>query len=191
MGNRFCCCFKSENSNVNNNLETKLELFSFKDIRCECKIEKIIDGDTFVCSFKINYIDLENKSVIFIPVQDKNIFIYLKLKCRLFGVDAAEKNTIQGQIATLLVSSILIPNQIYNCLLHSSDKYGRQLITFYDSNDQNIQNKLISYSHPKHGKVYCEYDGKKKTEFINLEKHKIQDGKLIVKNKIFVPSLTS
>lgn len=190
MGNRFCCCFISKSSDENNNLETKLELFSFKDIRCECKIEKIIDGDTFICSFKINYKDLENKSYIFIPLQDKNIFVYLKLKCRLFGLDAAEKNTIQGQIATLLISTILKTDQTYSCVLQSNDKYGRQLITFYDENKENIQDKLLSYSHPKYGKVYCEYNGKKKTEFINLEKHKIQDGKLIVKNKIFVPSLS-
>jgi endonuclease YncB( thermonuclease family) len=198
MGNfiRWCCVSEQEeqsqnkienNDNINNNQEHKLDIFSCKDIICTGIIEKVVDGDTLIITFKIPYSDLQNY-VIIKPI-NTNPTIFFKFKCRLFGIDAAEKNTIQGQIATLLLNSIIKKNVPYTCKLHSTDKYGRQLVSIFDKNSTDITTELLQYSHPKYGFVYCNYDGKTKTEFTQLKRYKISKGNLIVKNKVFIPSL--
>lgn len=202
MGNFIrCCCVSDqlENQNksndredCNNTQENKLNVFSCKDIICTGIIEKVIDGDTLIITFKIPYSYLQGNMIIKPNDKfEKDIFIFFKFKCRLFGIDAAEKNTIQGQIATLLLNSILKKNTAYTCKLHSTDKYGRQLVSIFDKNSTDITSELLQYSHPSHGAVYCNYNGKTKTEFTKLKRYKISKGHLIIKNKVFVPSLTS
>jgi hypothetical protein len=170
--------------------ESKLNVFSCNNIGCYCLIEKIIDGDTLVCSFKIPYGELRKNAVMMAHGLQNDDFVYLKFKCRLFGIDAAEKNTIQGQIAILLISNILKINQVYFCKLFSHDKYGRQLIIIYDKN-KDITDRLLEFEHSRYGKVYCRYDGSTKSDFIHLQKYKMRGGKLIVENKVFSPKLDS
>ena len=193
MGNfiRWCCISEQpkQSENKSDNNDKQLDIFSCKDIICPGLIEKVIDGDTLIITFKIPYSELHNY-IIIKPI-DANPTIFFKFKCRLFGIDAAEKNTIQGQIATLLLNSIIKKNTAYTCKLHSTDKYGRQLVSIFDKNSTDITTELLQYSHPKYGAVYCDYLGKKKTEFTQLKRYKISKGNLIVKNEVFVPSLTS
>ena len=168
----------------------ELNVFSCNNIGCYCLIEKIIDGDTMLCSFKIPYGELRKNGVLFANKLQNDDFVYLKFKCRLFGIDAAEKNTIQGQIAILLISNILKINQVYFCKLFSNDKYGRQLVIIYDKN-KDITERLLAFEHSRYGRVYCRYDGSTKTEFTDLKKYKMKGGKLIIDDKVFSPKLDS
>ena len=211
MGNKIikCCCVDSNAESESDNTERKakfdlnnmnkvelpekipeLKVFSCVNIGCYCIIERIIDGDTMDCILKIPYSELERNSMIYINNSSNNNskFVYFKFKCRLFGIDAAEKNTIQGQIAILLISNILSLNKQYFCRLFGNDKYGRQLISIYDKN-KDISERLLDFQHSKYGNVYCKYDGKTKNEFVDLPKYKMRKGQLIVKNTVFIPQL--
>jgi endonuclease YncB( thermonuclease family) len=180
--------YKLEDSTSELKESKSLNLFSCNNIGCYCIVEKIIDGDTLVCSFKIPYQELNKNAVMIASKLQKDDFVYLKFKCRLFGIDAAEKNTIQGQIAILLISNILKVNQVYFCKMYSFDKYGRQLVIIYDKN-RDITERLLEFEHSRYGKVYCRYDGTTKSDFVDIPKYKMRGGKLIIKDKVFSPSL--
>lgn len=202
----FTCCdekvvIHQDKNNVSDrkSLETKshdlalknLQQFTFKGIECYCEIIQVVDGDTISGLFDIplaefvsrDYVRVENFYDVRSPL------ITFKLRCRINGLDAAEKNTKEGQIAKMYTTQLLM-NKKLKCKLLGEDKYGRQLIDIYIENDTMISTTamMLNYKHKEYGSVYVKYDGKTKSEkFKELTTYKIKQGKLIVEGKEFMP----
>lgn len=127
-------------------------------IVCQCKVIDVYDADTIT---------------IILPLEEK---LY-KTKCRLLGIDSAEKRTknldekkVSFEATEWLKDLIL--NKIIWVKCGDWGKYGgRMLGTLYMSkedlnNDHSINNSII-----KHGYAY-EYSGKKKKKFEEWYKKK-------------------
>jgi micrococcal nuclease len=108
-----------------------IEIFSFKDIKTYAKIIDIYDGDTFKIIFRYNK-------------------KFIKVKCRLFGIDTPEIRTRnseekkRGYKAKLFVEKIVNEhNGIMFVNLLSFDKYGRLLAEVYTENKESLADLLI------------------------------------------------
>jgi endonuclease YncB( thermonuclease family) len=91
------------------------------------KINRIIDADTFEVTI------------------DKGHKDYADRRVRLYGVDAYEKNTLQGQSAILMLKGIFIPDKWYFARSHmdKTDSFGRYLYEIFLDDD--CQQSLGAY----------------------------------------------
>jgi micrococcal nuclease len=126
-----------------------IKKFTFSGISTYAKIIKVYDGDTATIIFKHN-----NE--------------YIKLNCRINGIDAPEiKSKILNEKnmanhAKLFLQNIIL-NQIVFIKFYDFDKYGRPLVDIiinYNNNYKTISNIMIS------GGFARKYDGGHKDEWI-------------------------
>ncbi len=135
--------------------------FEMDNLSGKARVIKVLDADTIEILFFVRISELaqergkgrargrgdEKKKEMKVPVissHHQSGFFSL-FKCRFYGVDAAEHNTMQGQLATLLLEDYLesLNNIIYVKVL-KFDKFGRLLIKLYsDKGYRNFINNKI------------------------------------------------
>jgi endonuclease YncB( thermonuclease family) len=139
-------------------LEKKLEdcdpnqipYFSFEHVKTQCKIVYFYDGDSCTIIFKH-----DNK--------------FVKLKCRLRGIDTPELRSSFGpeQFAARRVKDYVSQynDKILTVQMYGFDKYGRTLVELFDpKTGSSINNDLVRF-----GMAY-RYDGKTKKNFLEWYK---------------------
>lgn len=162
-----------------------LQYFGFSGLKTKARVEEVIDGDTIVIYFLVNLVQLSEKkecgryhnqfkSQILSSTLDKNINIIVKKRARLAEIDAAEHDTVQGQLATFYMKKLFEKNDNYiNIEIIKMDKFERVLIKIYsNNNDKEYLNfHLIGKSFGKYGVIASKYKGEAKSEYFkNLDK---------------------
>ena len=149
---------------------------------CLCQVVKLTDGDTIEVEAEVPLNDLacprivkdnseikakqQVKVLIDCHEQKTDINIRLRLDCRLFGIDAAERKTTKGKIATEVLRRAIdqVNGRLYGHFLGTQgSNYGRSLVHFYfDSKRKySVSNFMLAYSHPVHGKIAITFYGTK------------------------------
>ena len=164
----------------------QLGTFAFKGLTVKGRITYIVDGDTFDCAVIIPAQDMALPGAICVdrkmregynsmmvlnenPNQKKPTYpgILVKLRIRLYGVDAKEKDTEGGQVAKQLVTDWLLPdnNRVWLEMM-GTDVKGRTLAKIYprargqeQPKGQSLTEMLINYKDTKHGQVAMAYYG--------------------------------
>ena len=175
---------KSDEEDTIDDVTKKLFPFSLARIWTLGQVTRIIDGDTVDIDFILDLNELSNpilikkdsvvayKSRLEILSDTKKVKIRLSFICRLYGIDTAEKNISEqknkGNAATEFLQNITnkLNGQMY-VYIHGSDKYGRQLVDLYEDSEAliSINNQILKYKHPVHGKVAKVYGGGTKSTF--------------------------
>jgi len=160
--------------------------FSLSGLETKIKVTRVIDGDTVIGVFYVSFGFLtEKQDLIEERIHIRKCMIlslprgkgfYIKKRCRLLGVDAAEHDTIHGCEASKLLLNIINQN---NCVVYGrfsgEEKYGRALVEFYLDRDMrtSITEILVNYNHPTLGKIAEPYSGGTKSDYMkNLPKTK-------------------
>lgn len=156
--------------------------FHFEGLNGKGRIIDVIDGDTVRMLVYIELLNLaqgldvkigrqskahhERRYPIVMEQSNKGFFTVLKV--RLFGIDAAEKNTTQGQLAKKLMSEKYAEtNNIVYYHLYGMDKYGRTLADLYTDAIHTV--KLNEYLISKDfgsGPLVVSYTGGTKSEYM-------------------------
>jgi hypothetical protein len=157
--------------------------FNFIDISGKGRIIEVIDGDTVKLLAGID-IDLMSKGryvkdgrqtkaskVIKYPlITTKDApYIFIILKARMNGIDAAEHNTHQGQYVkdemTRLFTSM---NNIVYFILRKPDKYGRTLVDLYAEPEHitYLNHHLLNKDVPDLGICVELYSGGSKSDYM-------------------------
>lgn len=137
------CCFGSQS--IENVEPGEVPWFDLDKLKTKVRCIDVYDGDTITIIFSFH----------------KHFY---KTKCRLEGIDSAEKRTknerekvVALQAMEYLSKEIL--NKVFWITCGKWDKYGRLLITIGDSWEQSLNKKMVDK-----GYAYI-YDGGKKREF--------------------------
>ncbi len=154
-----------------------LTQFSYSCVKCKAKVVNIIDGDTYDIIFFVSsecLLDYSSQKEAgklgqrIIP-KGKACGFFVKERCRLNGIDTAEKNTPEGKEAKRLVEQIIHEHgDIVYVYLMERDKYGRVLADFYLNEldvgtwSKSFNQHLVDYESPI-GRVTCLYGGGTKT----------------------------
>ena len=156
--------------------------FSFLGLTGQCRILKIVDGDTVdvgVC-LPLDYLREEHSRKIgssstvqpVIVASSNRVKIFLKLRVRLMKLDAAEHDTLEGVKATAILQQTFsgIDNlPYYRC--HGTDKYGRELMTFYF--DKELKKSICEFLVKNFNDCFEYYDGGRKSDRMkNLPRRK-------------------
>ncbi len=139
------CCFRES---IENKTADNTEWLSFDTQVLKVKCIDVYDADTIT---------------IVIPLGNK----FYKTKCRLTGIDGAEKRTKNDDEKKVAIEGTeFVKSQILNktlkVLCGDWDKYGRLLITIYTREEDwehSLNNEIAS-----RGYAYL-YDGQKKRDF--------------------------
>lgn len=130
-------------------------------------VVRVIDGDTLelVIQYKL--------STIIAPYteswRDRYTTISITKTCRLSGIDAAEKNTKQGQhAAKLLKDKLRTMSTLWVYIVEEHDKYGRTLVELYETKTAHdtIYADWVGKDFEGLGRVYVSYDGGKKSDYM-------------------------
>lgn len=168
---------RKEIAKISNEILDKISVFSLSGIEGEAKIIRVIDGDTVEVALFVQLEDLckarpvGKKKLLQSPIFTLNreaIFL-TKVKCRLNGIDTAEKNTAQGKKAKELMElQYTSLNNIVYLVASGFDKYGRLLVDLYTNSKKMvlINNHLINYVDPHLGKLAEPYFGGTKSEYM-------------------------
>lgn len=130
---------------------------SLNGIICQCKVIDVYDADTVTI------------------VLNWNSSMY-KVKCRLFGIDSAEKRTKNKEEKALsLEATEWLKSVIYNKVIWVKcgkwGKYGGRMLGVLYLSEEDLKNdKSINYSIVEKGYAY-KYDGKKKKKFADWYKN--------------------
>lgn len=98
-----------------------------------CQLLRVVDGDT---------VDLE---------VDLGLETYRKVKCRLYGLNAPEKNTQEGKAAAAWLADRLakVKTLYVETLKDRTEKYGRYLAILTDENGTVINGEILQAGHAK------------------------------------------
>jgi len=150
--------------------------FSLMHLKAKAKVLTVIDGDTISAAVYIPMDFLsqqrssKNSNYCFALPYRSNTGFLARFRCRLYGIDTAEKNTSGGvEIKNKLIELCHKTNNIVYIQFFDTDKYGRHLIRmFSDSKYQkSINNELMSHSN-----MTNEYYGGKKETFTESKQAK-------------------
>lgn len=189
----FMNIFETKNSvhNISNEDINKITYFNLSGCTSELKVLDIIDGDTIDGIVHINFNQLTNshkygkheKQSGSAAIMDKkhcdNDGFITRVRIRLYGINSAEKNTIQGQLAKYLLTEVIerYNNNIYiqfvsdknqtGCLI-GSGMYNRFLGKIYIDSEYKIEitNFMINRVYGKYGLIAEEYHGEKKSKYM-------------------------
>lgn len=173
----------------------KLSIFTVNGQKGYARMMRVIDGDTYDIACYLTLRGLQtsiNENRRFagnqaILTDNPDAGFFTRLITRLEGIDTAEKNTIQGQLAKHLVINFATENKDFVYVeLHEDEKYGRTMVSIYNNADKtiNLKDLLLKYRHPRYGKVAEEYFGGTKSEWTkSLPTYHIVGGKLVDENK--------
>ena len=128
--------------------------YTLNNLRQKVKILRVLDGDTV--------------DIALYHEASKHIYRY---RVRLYGIDTPEKRPSlldpnrQAEIAASLRAKQALEQRVKEndfillALFYQTDKYGRQMCTFYDKNGDDINQWMIQQGHA------YEYHGKTKKKF--------------------------
>lgn len=153
--------------------------FTLLGLRVKARVLDVIDGDTIDIAFFLpttflTQSHLQGRGKDVRVVQAGLVFegdrgFVVRYRCRLNGIDAAEKETAQGQKATQLTREkyASLGNIIY-VLTTGMDKYGRLLIEAYEDPQyqRGLNRFLIGYQDPILGVLAVAYGGGTKSEYM-------------------------
>lgn len=150
--------------------------FSLNGLEGEMAILEVLDGDTYDIAFVVPM-----TTVTAFGAMTTEEHIVMRDVFRLYGIDAAEKNTIQGQLATLLAKKYVDEEKGYmRGKIMGWDKYGRAIIELFTAGGDSLAEILIKHEHPRYGKIAVPYHGATKDEYMKqLPKYRIRNGILI------------
>ena len=129
----------------------KIPWLSLDGITCKCKVISVYDADTVT---------------VILPLNDK---LY-KVKCRLFGIDSAEKRTKNLEEKKVALESTewlrsQINDQVIWIKCGKWGKYGGRMIgTLYMTEEDMKNDKSVNMKIVEKGYAY-KYNGKKKQKF--------------------------
>lgn len=146
-----------------------LKVQSLNGMRMKGLMSNIIDGDTYDI---VVYVPLKALSKEFhvgstlfkngIPINDKESGYFCKVRCRAFGIDAAEHDTKEGVKAIDVVKNKIseLKNIVY-CEFKGGDKYGRELVVLYEDSGYSrcINTYICNYRDPTLGSIAVGYSG--------------------------------
>lgn len=162
---------------VPNEIINKMCVFELNGLKGKAKVTEILDADTINILFFVKISELiterekgrakgrgaDKKKETFVPVISKhlNAGFFTLFNCRLLGIDAAEHDTINGQLATLLLEDYFETlNDIIYVKVSDFDKYGRMMPLIYsDKTYKNLINdKLLDLKIEELPELYSELD---------------------------------
>lgn len=134
------------------------------------QIIKIIDGDTLECNIYYRLDEIIDATRARLSQRQRSRLIPVQRRCRLYGVDAAEHGTPQGELATKLLTNALhaIPGgKLYARVYPKPEKYGRTLIDICHKDDltRTINSPWIEVPQDDVGIVMKKYNGGTKALF--------------------------
>jgi endonuclease YncB( thermonuclease family) len=151
--------------------------FTLARIRTKARVMRVLDGDTFDLTFIVNMTTLtepreirtragleKTQPVLAFPESQG---FAMRMNCRLYGADAYEHNTPQGDLATHLMTNWLNEHKnVVYVVFRDFDKYGRPLVELYTNPDytESYAQRLLDYTDPVLGKVAEPYFGGTKSE---------------------------
>ena len=166
-----------------------LDIFSFSRInRKKARVVYVVDADTIDVVLFINPTDFctphwSRVDQKMIPTQNAHLCVssndtdnnnetiteqlLVKLRLRLYGIDAAEKNTVPGQRckewAEIKYKEL---NNIVYANLMGTDSKGRVLANLYECQNSNrsINQLLVDHMDPCYGKLCVSYHGEHKND---------------------------
>jgi len=148
--------------------------FTFDGLFVKARIDNVIDGDTFDVVFYVPLVSLgrvsNQKSPIVLNSTQENIGFFTKVCVRMYGYDAAEKDTEAGKLAKKLMEEklTLLDNTVWCQFINTgdSDKYGRSLVVLYEDEEKHhLLNTYLSDQEKIYNMkmVFPYLGGKKKT----------------------------
>jgi endonuclease YncB( thermonuclease family) len=161
--------------------------FNLIGLRTKGKVTNVVDGDTIDICFYVklsflynprpNFHESEGKKqqntlVSSIKPQSPKIAdsgLFLKMRARLNGIDAAEHNVSQGVLATQMMAQLYAKtNNIVYVDCNEFDKFGRILVDLYADQEykQYLNYYLIDHPDPKLGVLAEYYGGKTKSDYM-------------------------
>lgn len=133
-----------------------LEVFNLCGYTAPARVKRVLDGDTIEL---VLYFDLKYLKQLHPGNHRKGIGIgegiYMCLRIRLYGINAAEKTTADGQAANRILSTTLelLGNKIYlRCFGY--DKYGRTLGIIYRDPEYKVSINKELLAHTNSFKEY-------------------------------------
>ena len=160
--------------------------FHLGGLRGKGKVSSVTDGDTVSIVIYVPMQDLSKKILAkkgrgsnthyepqyqAISGHKESTGFFTVITVRLLGVDTAEKNTIQGQVAKRIMIDKYrsLNNIVYYDLSFERDKYGRLLATLYEDPAYKVSlNEYIlnAKSDPSLGPIAFAYDGGTKSDYM-------------------------
>jgi len=118
---------------------SKIPVFSFEGLEMETRIVRVLDGDTIDA---VVYVPLN-----VIPISSGTGGFFTTLRCRLAGIDCAEKNTPKGEIAVKHMIDLYAKyNNVVYAVFGKADKYGRQLVHLYSKPGPHSEVDCLNFS---------------------------------------------
>jgi endonuclease YncB( thermonuclease family) len=141
----------------------KVKKFSFGGLSGKGIVSSVIDGDTIDLTITIPLSSLCEVAE-FEGCDTLTSMMKTTIRCRLSGVDFAEKNTKEGVYAIKLMIDLYQSscNAVHYKICDEQDKYGRSLVYLYSDSGHtsSINLKYLDVKHPETGNPIMErYDG--------------------------------
>jgi endonuclease YncB( thermonuclease family) len=131
--------------------------FDLKGETLPIRIVRYIDGDTIDA---ICVVEVMKATKTLTLTKKTNILV--QLRCRIHGVDAAESKDPRGPEATKFLRHVCSSaGKSLDGKFYGRDCFGRELVELYIENES-INSKLLSYTHPQYKHCFQKYDGKKR-----------------------------
>lgn len=139
-----------------------MDVFRLYNLKTRGRIVKVIDGDTFDILLELNdqllseKVKMKRKQFHIVKTKDQFTFFSI-FKCRLYGIDAAEKNTEMGERIKIFMTKYFDENAFVDVECIGADKYGRILVSLKAgpdkkdvkemllSSDFGVENGVVSY----------------------------------------------
>jgi hypothetical protein len=133
-------------------------------------VVNIIDGDTLKLIIYRRPEDLGDLSRLKLTKKQRKQTVPVLYTCRINGIDAAEKNTPQGQMAKRLLEEKLKVQRVnlWVTVFPQKEKYGRTLISLHAdaTTSKCIYDDLIGTPFGDLGILIERYDGGKKSDYM-------------------------
>nr|QBK84785.1 MAG: uncharacterized protein LCDPAC01_02660 [Pithovirus LCDPAC01] len=154
--------------------------FDFKNIFTKARVIRVMDGDTIEIATLISMSELAKERKghsVGMMIRHPRFFLgygshkfLFKLTLRLYGIDTAEKNTRQGQVAKALLMEKLrrLNNFVWvHMISQKQEKFGRVLSILYEDckKRKNLNEFLLEFSEETGYVVAKTYQGGKKSVF--------------------------
>lgn len=149
---------------IPDNVISSMCIFELANLEGKAKIVNIKDGDTVDLLFYVKLSDLakerlkgrDKKNRVPVVTQHTHTGFFSVFSCRFYGIDAAEHNTAQGQLNTILLEDYLLKlNKIVYIKIRKFDKYGRMMADLYSDKEFKdlINTKLVGVNVPELYKI--------------------------------------
>lgn len=133
----------------------RLREFSLRGLYLKARVIDVIDGDTVSLAVYVPFESLSQlhiergnaRSCAALPFRSNYGFV-IRLRCRLYGIDTAEKKTAKGvAIRERLIKIFLRTDNIIYAQFFDLDKYGRHLVNLFSylRAKQSINEELLTY----------------------------------------------